>query len=690
MRLLKTDTIEIQSFDYGNIPPYAILSHRWATDELTYQDLEKGIKTKEGFKKVQQCCSRAKADGFDYVWSDTCCIDKTSSAELSEAINSMYLWYYQAERCYAYLADVPSKSTFEKSEWFTRGWTLQELLAPSEVYFVAQDWKDLGTKKSLQQTIANCTGIPVNILCGDDDLESASIAQRMSWAARRKTQRLEDRAYSLMGIFGINMPLLYGEGERAFFRLQEEIMKISDDHSLFAWESSDNRGGLLATSPEAFRGSGDIIQFNYFNDPNDALTINSKGVHLGVRFIGMGPQRVGLAILHCKKRSGEDKPVAIYVKDLSGTMETFQRVKNEKLEQFDPGKYKSEQFAMRRICIQTGRVTPMRKSKDPEKHDNSAQYEIYDDDKLEQVFTDRKALFHAAEKGLQDDVWLLFTQDKVEIDFKDQSGKTPLFYAVDNCQEAMVKILLGRGAKVNYTANSFEELLVLAAQKGNDGIFRLLLDEGAKVNARGRDNQTLLLLAAEKGHEGIVELLLDKGAKINISSSGGHTPLSFAAVNGRQGVVELLLEYGAEANTQDGKTKLPLLLAAAKGHEDIIKLLLDKGARVNVRDDQGRTPLLSAAFNGHQDTVKLLLENGAKFDVKDVKKHTPFLIAALKGHEGILELLFKKGTEAKIKDDSNQKLAFGDIIKLLDGEEPLDDKGAKSSWKDRITGRIFS
>ncbi|KAI1157011.1 HET-domain-containing protein [Nemania diffusa] len=229
---------------------YAILSHTWDEDEVTFQDM-KGtdeVLHRKGYAKVKHCCFVARTSGFDYVWIDTCCIDKTSTAELSEAINSMYSWYIQAEVCYAYLADMPSyradhladgHSRLKQSKWFTRGWTLQELIAPSKVVFLDYEWKEFGTKSSLQQSISHITGIPVRILSEDDDLETASIAQRMSWAANRKTSRPEDQAYCLMGLFGINMPLLYGEGKMAFVRLQEEIMKVSDDHSIFAWTSKD-------------------------------------------------------------------------------------------------------------------------------------------------------------------------------------------------------------------------------------------------------------------------------------------------------------------------------------------------------------------------------------------------------------------------------------------------------------------
>ncbi|KAK4085296.1 uncharacterized protein Triagg1_286 [Trichoderma aggressivum f. europaeum] len=586
MRLLKTDTLEFRDFDYGNIPEYAILSHRWGSEELTLQELEAGVTNKQGYKKVQQFCSRAKADGFDYGWVDTCCINKASSAELSEAINSMYLWYYQAERCYAYLVDVPSKSNIENSEWFARGWTLQELVAPSEVYFVDEHWNDLGTKKDLQQVVSKCTGIPISILSGDDDLETASIAQRMSWAANRKTQRLEDRAYSLMGIFGINMPLLYGEGERAFIRLQEEIMKVSDDHSIFAWEYSDNRGGLLATSPEAFRNSKNIIPFNHFNDHNDAST------------------------------APEDWVSRFFIAN-SGT---FERVRCEKLEQLDLRKFRSSQYPMRNLCVQTGRMTPIRRSKNLGKNGNTNQYDIYDNDTLEQLISlsDPAALLRAAESGSEDRVWLLLTRDDVMIDWMDERKEYALLRAIDGGHENIVKILLARGANSGYIAGTFRTPLLFAVQRENKSIVKLLLDNGAKVDFKDEKLvETPLLTAAEKGLEDIVELLLDKGADINSCDRPSNTPLRVASKAGHYGMVRLLLDNGARVDfTHSRYQHTPLQEAAAWGHESVVELLLEWGADINSQDARGRSPLYLASSGGHENIVRLLVERGAEVDEK--------------------------------------------------------------------------
>ncbi|THU81814.1 HET-domain-containing protein, partial [Dendrothele bispora CBS 962.96] len=251
MRLINTTTLQVVEFLSIDVPPYAILSHTWGSEEVTFRDMmlrltedlaveaSIRIEQKAGFIKIQKSCEIAKRDGFDFIWNDTCCIDKESSAELSEAINSMYRHYGGSGVCYAYLVDVSLSVSLCKSRWFTRGWTLQELLAPSNVVFYDKDWLEIGTRTSLAELVSLITMIPTPVLKGDQDLKSCTIAQRMSWAAERRTTRAEDLAYCLMGIFGVGMPTLYGEGAiRAFIRLQEEIIKYNDDATIFAWRAS--------------------------------------------------------------------------------------------------------------------------------------------------------------------------------------------------------------------------------------------------------------------------------------------------------------------------------------------------------------------------------------------------------------------------------------------------------------------
>jgi hypothetical protein len=242
MRLLQCDNngdLSLIEFFESAIPKYAILSHRWGAEEVTLADLKNSNgKKMAGYGKIQFCREQAKRDGLQYFWVDTCCIDKSNSTELAEAINSMFRWYRDATKCYVYLPDVSRPrtdsadgsneawvSTFRKSEWFTRGWTLQELIAPASVDFFCQDRELLGNKVSLERPICEVTGIPASALRGSP-LSDFSVAERLSWAASRESFRPEDKAYSLLGIFDVNMPLIYSEGkDKAMNRLREEIDK---------------------------------------------------------------------------------------------------------------------------------------------------------------------------------------------------------------------------------------------------------------------------------------------------------------------------------------------------------------------------------------------------------------------------------------------------------------------------------
>lgn len=266
MWLINTSTHQLTEA-LGPIPPFAILSHRWYAHkhEVSFKEFRKGLKIHTpGLKKIVQFCALAEENGFEWGWVDTCCIDKRSSAELSEAINSMYSWYEQAQVCYAFLGDVQS-ADWKKSDWWHRGWTLQELVAPRTVIFFDRDWKEISNKKSMANGIENISGIPVAILRHDKPLTAWTVAQKMAWAAHRETTRIEDQAYSLLGLFKINMPMLYGEGKNAFQRLQIKILQKYPDESIFAWRDGVHHSkSVLAESPHNFRQCLDM-------KPNDEL-----------------------------------------------------------------------------------------------------------------------------------------------------------------------------------------------------------------------------------------------------------------------------------------------------------------------------------------------------------------------------------------------------------------------------------
>ncbi|KAI0364783.1 hypothetical protein BV20DRAFT_1056940 [Pilatotrama ljubarskyi] len=216
--------------------------------------------------KIKGACKVAREHGYRFIWIDTCCIDKTSSAELSEAINSMFLWYTLADVCFVYMADVPHSlngpvtgkyTHFWGSKWHTRGWTLQELIAPGYMLFLDSEWSVIGSKMELASTLAEITRVDEAVLVHAVPVSRVSVANRMQWASERRTTRVEDEASCLMGLFGVHMPTIYGEGRKAFIRLQQEIIKTIPDQSIFVWKPSPlgyDRGTefLLADSPSAY------------------------------------------------------------------------------------------------------------------------------------------------------------------------------------------------------------------------------------------------------------------------------------------------------------------------------------------------------------------------------------------------------------------------------------------------------
>ncbi len=301
MWLLDTHTLKLHYFTSPEAVEegYMILSHVWDEDEeleMSFQDMqcihERCAVSGEDphdlvNTKIRMCCELGKQLGYKWAWIDTCCIDKTSSAELMETINAMYQYYALSLVCYVYLPDLwhnedpaeirsamhnsenPEHAFLVRTRWQKRGWTLQELIAPRVVHFLSSVWGFLGTRNDLADYLEAGLGIPASVLRHEQSPLEFGVAQRMSWAAKRRTTRIEDEAYCLLGLFGINMPTLYGEGRKAFQRLQEEILKQTDDTTLFAWGRSDlleslrdypghAQTGLLASAPSDFKSSRNL------------------------------------------------------------------------------------------------------------------------------------------------------------------------------------------------------------------------------------------------------------------------------------------------------------------------------------------------------------------------------------------------------------------------------------------------
>ncbi len=685
MHLLHTGTRQLQSFEGSEIPEYAILSHVWGRDEVTFDQIE-NPPSEDGLEKIKGACSMARSHGFDYIWIDTCCINKNSSAELSEALNSMYRWYQDSAVCYAYLADVTSGSAvlehasqaahteFSQSKWFTRGWTLQELIAPSLVIFFNKTWQEIGTKSSLQAAISSITGIPAAILRGDD-VENASIAQRMSWASKRVTKRPEDLAYCLMGIFGVNMTMLYGEGTKAFIRLQEEIMKTSDDHSLFAWKSREGDGGLLAPSPAAFSGSHKIVPTNPSEAPSGAITINNKGVHVTLRFLDLErspSQRVLLAILPCAVYDNAKTNVGIFLKDVVGTKQYFTRVKTGSLELFDLEESDRISYTVSHVCVRQGRRSQKRDSQLARAaisgHEATVRLLLGRSYGMDAVDTDDRhsAMELAAKNGHDAVVKLLLNDDLVVV--------PSLIWASKNGHERVVELLLEKnpdpkalvpaveGAAGHGHAAVVKQLLERsigrglamhhAALNGHEEVLKLLLESMTDYT----EVRPAFSAAAYEGYVAVVELLL----RWDISPALLRNSLSMAARNGCEAVVELLLEkdgspealwtalesaiiYGngvvvpllLEKNVGYLNLKSALELAVSHGHKAVVELLLTKDF-----DSQALRSMLKLAIGTRrEDVVKLLLES--PIDLRELE--SALSIAAHNGHEAMVSLLLERG-----------------------------------------------
>jgi hypothetical protein len=446
----------------------------------------------------------------------------------------MYRWYQQSAVCYAYLADVPSTTDacqsfstlgtdFSESRWWRRGFTLQELIAPSAVVFLNQDWTELGSKSSLQRRISMFTRIPGNVLL-KGDLEGTSIAQRMSWASGRQTTCPEDIAYCLMGIFDINMPLLYGEGgDRAFIRLQEEIMRVSDDHSIFAWESKHATGGLLATSPAMFSEAGSTVKADPSIVASGPITLNNKGVHveLSVRW-DPHLQDNTIAILPC---TNNGNLVALPVRKVAGTGDDYERVPGAANKSFSPNEALNPKYwegtsvpylVPRPLCFPRGLRRSQNASRLPE----------------------------AVVEGNEPLITVLLATDENLLETKDEKGCTPLWLAAEGGHDSLVRLLISKGSKLESTDDEAGRTpLWIAAANGHNAVVALLAGEGALLSPGDSDGRTPLCMAAETCNDEMVRLLLQLGADPLSEDTWGQTPLSRAREKGHKKVVELLRQH---------------------------------------------------------------------------------------------------------------------------------------------------
>ncbi|KAK4220849.1 ankyrin repeat-containing domain protein [Podospora fimiseda] len=645
MRLIDTSTLELVEF-YKDIPNYAILSHRWGNEEITLQDLfrikanNKTDNNREGYVKVVKFCRIAELHGLKYGWVDTCCIDKTSSSELAEAINSMYRWYEKSALCFAFLSDVGERftqwgnrtTTLSKSEWFTRGWTLQELIAPSVVIFLDSKWGKIGTKSSLCAELSKITGIPKAILAGKPP-HTASIAQRMSWASKRETTRVEDIAYCLMGLFGVNMPMLYGEGEGAFVRLQEEIIKTSEDHTIFAWQLSNWRhvppnGGPLASSPVHFSECHDL---GPIRDPGNRLlsgviSTDNKGIYLKLSLVPPNPKNrddIHIAILPCRRAESPGTRTGIPLKPVSPNLAYFTRVSSQNLIEMPLEKNFEQKYPPRRICIQ---YQPQSSSGTTTTTTSSSRAQ-------------HAALVKAAGDG-NETLARTILENNVDIDSRDEENRTPLIAAAAGGHSRLVEVLIKHGANIEAVDDGKHTPLISAATCGDVVAVKMLLDNGAQLDATNRRFETALMKASRQGYNNVVKVLLEYGAKLEINNIKDQTALMLAVRNGHCDVVKMLVEKGAYVDNGDAAGNTPLILAAMMREDSMVRILVEGGADLETQTDgYGYTALLWAAEKGQEDLVQFLIDHGADTDAVDDNGDTALEIASREGHKDVVRLL---------------------------------------------------
>ncbi|KAI9148849.1 Vegetative incompatibility protein [Paramyrothecium foliicola] len=742
MRLINVKTSSLEEFHEDQVPAYAILSHTWGVEaeELTFQDVEEGNVQKSGIgsTKFRFCCQQAEEDGYTHVWIDTCCINKADMVELSEAINSMFRWYERAAVCYVYLSDVAGNqnpreegSSFQSSRWFRRGWTLQELLAPTELVFYSSEWRVLGTKVQLCTTLERITGIPVSIVRGVGAIRCASIAQRMSWAARRKTKRKEDQAYCLLGVFGISMPMIYGEGsEKAFFRLQEHIIKNLRDQSILAWGltqdgCTEGRGGkgpkgLLAATPADFAHSGTIVPRDRTTSYLDSIEISGGSLRLSLSQVASSEGLVGL--LNCGPEADIQTVVGIRLfKTSPGGPEEYTR---------RGGCHFMKQTNLHSFSVRTA-LSVISNDSGPNTKGETHAHWLYDEDDLKNAqlklievtppsaWDSRRAVITSevlSRKDARPSIVMKLRPQGPEgqdfilmLHFNTKDGDIGARYCLATCardtstKEIWVNSpLIYKHVSSNTTAcNGAVTVKVTTELMGGAATFLMRL---AKVKfppfktidltwEMRKPQMTLkiegILHDQQKWHA-LSQLEYDESGEITSIQS---TPVFLWAFKyGYHEIVEILrVTQRIDMNEVRSPAGLSLLTWAIElDHASIVEILLQGGADVEANNCGSLTPLSLAVKLGNVKIVQSLLTHGADMAAVDYLGLTPLCLAAVTGNTEIVNILLDKGSDMRF-----DSLKFGTplhaavrhgqeaIVTLLIGRGA--DANATASYLDSVT-----
>ncbi|KAH8895440.1 HET-domain-containing protein [Thozetella sp. PMI_491] len=726
MRLLNVETFDTEEFFGKPIPPYTILSHTWGEDkdEISFSDVKAGrIKDPRARpEKLVGCCEQTKKDGLRYTWIDTCCIDKASAVELGEAINSMFKWYAKASLCYAYLSDVPpddrvqdSGSAFISSRWFTRGWTLQELLAPGELHFYSSAWSYLGTRSELSTTVQTITGIARPFLLGIASLHEASVAQRMSWAARRVTKRKEDIAYCLLGIFGVMMPMIYGEGDQSFIRLQEEIIKHAEDDSILAWgwncgntprARSENdpatkpATSILATSPTDFAGCAHIV-----SRPHSYISLDISGGRLRLQIPLVNQFGITRGLLNCGPDNDTNKFVGIpLARNASSSLPNEKSQVGPSRQHWfyieDPSQINLElvdvepraRWQKARSIITTENPSPggpTQRTLAKFRHRDQDSYDFIVllefgmpesnmEAKCHAMICSRDTTLAELAVALEDMEPSVFgetaagnglVQIRVHVTQGPIVGQSMFTVKLTLCPTPQVTIDLTEELKwlrlqKQVTTILQEEARMTKIEKTFRQVEEERNTEMEQTFQRLRDvEKRLRELTQEK--EELTDKLV-KSAKVadkmdrdkaEIQATRNELRDEMLGIKQDMGSISHSLVIIRAESPEYGQEML--LWAASEGRSSLVNQLLTE-FRVDIesRDTNGSTPLYLAAYNGHYPVVQLLLEQGARIDSTNKRGMSPMDVARHRRFLGVAALLQENWAKCQAGGKAEQPLRY--------------------------------
>ncbi|CZT16853.1 uncharacterized protein RCC_02688 [Ramularia collo-cygni] len=638
MRLLNVGDLRFKVFNRPqDRPKYVIASHRWCDDEASFQDLRiKNNCDTQGYKKVEAFAKYVQDNvpSVEWLWIDTVCINQNSMPELGEAINLMFDYYKDASLCIAWLADVGSVKDLETSEWFTRGWTLQELLAPPVVVFTTKTWDVIGNKGAsnhplseidcgpgLEGRIATITNIPEGVLQSYDSSSSLSIDEKRKWMDGRETTREEDMFYALYGICGVTPGVNYGEKyygakERLRRAILEKEMSEQTIFSTVNERSMPKLKRLVQENPKAA-----ILARNESNQTALHLAAEQGNVSM-VEFL----------IRNDAEINAEDDygrlPLHYAVISCSASVVRALVYRGaDKTAKDDRG------LSARDLCNSSSSLMAWFLDNGP-----NLQLQNADGWPALCLFARRRdmtAVRTLLELG-------------ADINVKGPDKHTPLFEAAKQDHKEMLEFFLTKGADITPRNSRNDSVLCQAGWHGHTRIGEVLLNWGASIDAVNQHGYSALHECCEHGHIEMALMLIRREARFDIYNQNTDGPIHQACRLGHISIVQQLLEMGDDVNHRTPNTnRTPLGEASQHNRADVVELLLSRGVNVEEWFDAGghhQTPLIGAAAAGHTSIVDLLLNLGkANIEAGDEEGTTAICYAVDRGRvDTTKQLLLRK------------------------------------------------